>query len=85
MSTISEIGRMPAWIRRVVIHSGLAAVGSTPRTVTAVKRSHPRSSSTCTGYPPAVADTGVIAAAGSVYGRSSECASSRATPRAEKQ
>ena len=85
---MSEIGRIPARVRRCCIQRGDGFVGSTPRTSTVTKRVQPARSrigarsSSWTGTP-AVPAAGVIAETGSVNGCPVAWAYSRATPRIE--
>ena len=84
-STARPSGRIPACARRLTIHSGDSAFASTSRTSRSVKRVQP-SVSTRIGYGAAAVAAGSIAfAAGSVNATPRRWATSRATPRTEKQ
>jgi hypothetical protein len=86
MSTARLIDRTPAASRRRRIQSRAGAVGSTPRTARAVNLSQPAGSSTVTWYAGrSVAVLAPGTSAGSRKATPSECESSRASPRTDRQ
>ena len=83
MSTGSEMVRMPAWVSRRDMQSGVGAAGSTPVTTRPANRSQPTVSRTSTGYAGTSVAPGAGASAGSRNGTPNAWPSSRAMPRTD--